>query len=473
MGDGKALQMGTSHELGPELRPHLRHRLPRRPRATSSWRGRRRGASSTRMVGGLIMAHGDDDGLRVPPRLAPTRSSCCSCRRRGRRGAAARHRRRAARPPACGCTSTTGSTPRFGRRATDWELKGVPVRVEVGPRDLADERRDRRPSRQRREGDRRARGVRAGWSPRLDEAQAALLAQATAAARATARSTSARSRTALEAGSTGFARIPWAALGAGGRGPSWPRPPSPCAASSRRTGSVPASRGRARPRRRVRPLLLSRPATRGTLDIIACPSDVWAVNSKDPVKGVGPAHAFRLPSEVSRCRALWSRFAGSSRRSSPRDGLELDDIEHDRRGPAHHRRPRRAASTSTPSPRPPGSCRGRSTSTTRSRALHARGIEPRPRASAAHAGRTSSGRSGSASQGQDRTPRSTATAGSRGPRRRGRRRHHGRTTERSRATTRSSGPAPCSSGARLPSPASPGHARTNRRRHARDDATST
>ena len=70
-GDGKALQMGTSHELGQNfakafgiefLAPHG----SREHAWQTSW------GSSTRMVGGLIMAHGDDDGLRVPPRLAPT-----------------------------------------------------------------------------------------------------------------------------------------------------------------------------------------------------------------------------------------------------------------------------------------------------------------------------------------------------------------------------------------------------------------
>src|SRR3954447_20912716 len=69
-GDGKALQMGTSHELGQNFAKAfgIEFLAPsgRREHAwQTSW------GSSTRMVGGLIMAHGDDDGLRVPPRLAP------------------------------------------------------------------------------------------------------------------------------------------------------------------------------------------------------------------------------------------------------------------------------------------------------------------------------------------------------------------------------------------------------------------
>src|SRR5881396_1197592 len=70
MGDGKALQMGTSHELGQNfarafdigyLSADGRQELA----WTTSW------GSSTRMLGGLIMCHGDDSGLRLPPRAAP------------------------------------------------------------------------------------------------------------------------------------------------------------------------------------------------------------------------------------------------------------------------------------------------------------------------------------------------------------------------------------------------------------------
>src|SRR5439155_21232766 len=70
MADGKALQMGTSHELGQNFArvfgiEFLDEAGERRTAWTTSW------GASTRMVGGLVMAHGDDDGLRVPPHLAP------------------------------------------------------------------------------------------------------------------------------------------------------------------------------------------------------------------------------------------------------------------------------------------------------------------------------------------------------------------------------------------------------------------
>ena len=71
MRDGKALQWRTSHELGQNFATRLRHHLHRRRTAaaelcwTTSW------GVSTRMVGGVIMVHGDDTGCVLPPRLAP------------------------------------------------------------------------------------------------------------------------------------------------------------------------------------------------------------------------------------------------------------------------------------------------------------------------------------------------------------------------------------------------------------------
>ncbi len=73
MGDGKALQMGTSHELGQNFARAFDITYTSAAGTveyawTTSW------GSSTRMLGGLIMCHGDDDGLRVPPRLAPVQA---------------------------------------------------------------------------------------------------------------------------------------------------------------------------------------------------------------------------------------------------------------------------------------------------------------------------------------------------------------------------------------------------------------
>src|SRR5436305_3995679 len=73
MGDGKALQMGTSHELGQNFArafgiDYLAASGQRELAWTTSW------GIATRLIGGLIMAHGDDLGLRVPPRLAPVQA---------------------------------------------------------------------------------------------------------------------------------------------------------------------------------------------------------------------------------------------------------------------------------------------------------------------------------------------------------------------------------------------------------------
>jgi prolyl-tRNA synthetase len=136
MRDGKALQMGTSHELGQnfskafditysDAEGSVQHCW------TTSW------GASTRLVGGLIMAHGDDDGLVVPPVLAPIQALVLVVKDED--GAGARAAALADELAAAGIRTRLDDRvgQSFGRRVTDWELKGVPVRVEIGPRDLA------------------------------------------------------------------------------------------------------------------------------------------------------------------------------------------------------------------------------------------------------------------------------------------------------------------------------------------------
>jgi prolyl-tRNA synthetase len=136
MRDGKALQMGTSHELGSNFaRAFDITYLDARGRTqhcwTTSW------GSTTRMIGGVIMTHGDDDGLVVPPVLAPIQALVLVVKDDG--GTGERAAALAAELSAAGIRTRlddrVGQT--FGRRVTDWELKGVPVRIEIGPRDLA------------------------------------------------------------------------------------------------------------------------------------------------------------------------------------------------------------------------------------------------------------------------------------------------------------------------------------------------
>ena len=134
MRDGKALQMATSHELGQNFaRAFEIYYQSEEGQAelcyTTSW------GSSTRLVGGLIMAHGDDQGLLVPPRLAPTQVVVIAVRDEPEVNEACE--RLQAQLIAQGVRSTLDrSRGSFGRRVTDWEIKGVPLRVEVGPRDL-------------------------------------------------------------------------------------------------------------------------------------------------------------------------------------------------------------------------------------------------------------------------------------------------------------------------------------------------
>ncbi|PJE99326.1 proline--tRNA ligase [Streptomyces carminius] len=135
MGDGKALQMGTSHELGQNFAKAFDTRYlskdgERELVWQTSW------GTSTRMVGGLIMTHGDDNGLRVPPRLAPVQAVVLAIK--GDEAVLARVREVGEKLAAAGVrvkVDDRTDTP-FGRRAVDWELKGVPLRVEIGPRDL-------------------------------------------------------------------------------------------------------------------------------------------------------------------------------------------------------------------------------------------------------------------------------------------------------------------------------------------------
>ncbi|MEU4290119.1 proline--tRNA ligase [Kribbella sp. NPDC026596] len=132
-GDGKALQMGTSHELGQNFARafdigYLSRDGQRELAWTTSW------GSTTRMVGGLIMVHGDDAGLRVPPAVAPTQVVVLAIRDEALEAAG----RIAAGLTAAGLRVTLDdrTDQPFGRRAVNWELKGAPIRIELGPRDL-------------------------------------------------------------------------------------------------------------------------------------------------------------------------------------------------------------------------------------------------------------------------------------------------------------------------------------------------
>src|SRR3954452_8386389 len=206
MGDGKALQMGTSHLLGQNFAKvfetqFLTETGEREYAWQTSW------GVSTRMVGGLIMIHGDDAVLRVPPTLAPIQVVVLVVRDEdgaGEKAAALANQLKAGgvRPEL-----DIRDAP-FGRRAVEWELKGVPVRIELGPRDVASGtammlRRDK--------GEKESTpldGLPTRIPEMLDDVQKALLQQAQQ--RQEERTVDAASvDEAIEAARTGFARLKW------------------------------------------------------------------------------------------------------------------------------------------------------------------------------------------------------------------------------------------------------------------------
>src|SRR5437868_2145514 len=134
MGDGKALQFCTSHLLGQNFAKvfetqFLTESGEREYAWQTSW------GITTRMVGALIMAHGDDGGLRVPPRLAPIQVVVLVVKDEGGAGEKAAALAKQLQAADVRVELDTRDTS-FGRRAIEWELKGVPLRIELGPRDV-------------------------------------------------------------------------------------------------------------------------------------------------------------------------------------------------------------------------------------------------------------------------------------------------------------------------------------------------
>ncbi len=139
MPDGKALQSGTSHFLGQNFArafdiDFLDQDGQRKLVWTTSW------GMSTRILGGMLMMHGDDAGLILPPRVAPTQVILVPIPSKDQAeearvngvvdGLIKQLTARSIRAEA------DFSDKRPGWKFNEWELKGVPVRVEVGPRDL-------------------------------------------------------------------------------------------------------------------------------------------------------------------------------------------------------------------------------------------------------------------------------------------------------------------------------------------------
>ncbi len=136
MPDGKALQSGTSHDLGQNFSKayditfvdtdqKIKHVY------TTSW------GMSWRMLGAVIMTHGDDRGLQIPPKLSPIEAVFVPIVRGEDRAAVekAQELARALRSQGFRVrVDDRDQTP--GWKYAEWEMRGVPLRIEIGPRDL-------------------------------------------------------------------------------------------------------------------------------------------------------------------------------------------------------------------------------------------------------------------------------------------------------------------------------------------------
>lgn len=138
MQDGRALQAGTSHNLGQNFARAFNITYTDQNNTvqtawTTSW------GVSTRLIGALIMSHSDDEGLIVPPRLAPVQVVLVPIYKNDTE-------RSAVMAAVDTITASWKGRLRFkiddrdnltpGYKYNEWEMKGVPVRVEVGPKDV-------------------------------------------------------------------------------------------------------------------------------------------------------------------------------------------------------------------------------------------------------------------------------------------------------------------------------------------------
>ena len=140
MQDGKALQAGTSHFLGQNFAKSFDVQYTSKEGKqeyvwATSW------GVSTRLMGALIMAHGDDNGLVLPPALAPTQVVMVPIFKTAEEHEAILDRmnelKKALEAKGHSVKIDDRDTLRPGFKFAEWELKGVPVRLAMGPRDLA------------------------------------------------------------------------------------------------------------------------------------------------------------------------------------------------------------------------------------------------------------------------------------------------------------------------------------------------
>ncbi len=139
MGDGKALQAGTSHHLGQNFAKAFDVQFQTKEGTrdfvyATSW------GLSTRMIGALIMAHGDDNGIVIPPRLATIQIVVIPIFRKPEEGVRVMEavHKHVAEFKAAGIGVKVDDREQHspGWKYNAWEKRGIPLRMEVGPRDL-------------------------------------------------------------------------------------------------------------------------------------------------------------------------------------------------------------------------------------------------------------------------------------------------------------------------------------------------
>jgi prolyl-tRNA synthetase len=138
MGDGRALQAGTSHNLGQNFAKAFEIQFQGRDKAlqhvwTTSW------GVSTRLIGGVIMTHGDDSGLILPPNIAPYQVVIVPIPRGNWKDtvlpkAVAIRDELTASGIRVKLDDSEENSP--GWKYAEWELRGVPLRLEIGPKDI-------------------------------------------------------------------------------------------------------------------------------------------------------------------------------------------------------------------------------------------------------------------------------------------------------------------------------------------------
>jgi len=138
MSDGKALQMGTSHNLGQHFSKVFNIRFEDRNQKLqygwqTSW------GVSTRLIGALIMAHGDDSGLRFPPRVAPFQVIIVPIAVGDwKENVLPQARSVEMKLKKEGIRTKLDEREEFtpGWKFSEWEMNGVPLRIEIGPKDI-------------------------------------------------------------------------------------------------------------------------------------------------------------------------------------------------------------------------------------------------------------------------------------------------------------------------------------------------